>query len=53
LKLKSFFTYDNTELQGLLKKRIVRYIPIVNKLNISLSDEIKKYIEEEKDAMKK
>ncbi|MFA5916937.1 MAG: penicillin-binding protein 2 [Candidatus Gracilibacteria bacterium] len=53
LKLKQFFTYDNTELQDLLKKRIVRYIPIVNKLNISLSDDVKKYIEEEKDAIKK
>ncbi len=53
LKLKQFFIYDNTELQNLLKKRIVRYIPIVNKLNISLSDDVKKYIEEEKDAIKK
>lgn len=53
IKIKPYLTYDASELKGLLAKKTIRYIPIINKLNISLSDEIKKYIEEERDAIKK
>ncbi len=36
-----------------IRKRDLRYIPIFNKLSISISEEIKKYLDEEKDAIKK
>ncbi|MDD3302121.1 MAG: penicillin-binding protein 2 [Candidatus Gracilibacteria bacterium] len=53
LQLKPYLTYDKQELTNLLKKRNIRYISIINKLNILLSDEIKQYILDELDAIKK
>jgi hypothetical protein len=53
MKLKPYLTYEKIELHDLLVKKTIRYIPIINKLNITLSDEIEKYIIEEKDAIKK
>jgi hypothetical protein len=53
MKLISFLSYDKYELKSMLTKKTIRYIPIINKLNITLSDEIKKYISDEKDAIKK
>lgn len=53
LKIQPYLTYDKGELKDLLKKKTIRYIPIINKLNISISDDIEKYIKEERDAIKK
>nr|MDD3720282.1 penicillin-binding transpeptidase domain-containing protein [Candidatus Gracilibacteria bacterium] len=53
LKLNSFLEYDLGSIENMLKKRTIRYIPIINKLTITLSEEIEKYIKDEKDAMKK
>ncbi len=52
-KLIPYLTFEKGELKDLLKKKTIRYIPIINKLNITLSDEIEKYVLEEKDAIKK
>lgn len=45
--------WEKAELKHYIRKRALRYIPIYNKLSISLSEEIKKYLEEERDAIKK
>jgi len=44
---------EKETLKNLIKKRELRYISIISKLSISLSDEIKSYLEEEADAIKK
>lgn len=53
LKLNTILNYNLWDVEKLLVKRNIRYIPIINKLSITLSDEVEKYINEEKDAMKK
>jgi hypothetical protein len=37
----------------MLRKRDLRYIPIINKLSIHVSEYLKNYLEEEKQALKK
>lgn len=52
-KLHPYLNKDVLELEKYLIKRKIRYVPIINKLNISLSEEIEDYIKEENDARKK
>jgi hypothetical protein len=51
--LHPYLNKDVLELEKYLIKRKIRYVPIINKLNISLSEEIEDYIKEENDARKK
>jgi hypothetical protein len=37
----------------MLRKRDLRYVPIINKLSIHVSEYLKNYLEEEKQALKK
>ncbi len=54
LKLNTILKMEDVwDLENMLKKRRKRYIPIISKLSISISDEIEKYIKEENDAIKK
>ena len=45
--------WEKAELKRYIRKRDLRYIPIYNKISISLSEEIKTYLDEERDAIKK
>lgn len=53
LNFQDIFWGDIEEYKGLLKKRDIRYIPILNRISLSLYDEISNYLKDEKDAMKK
>jgi len=43
---------DESEYKNLIRKRDLRYIPIINKISLSSSEKITKYIDEEKQALK-
>ncbi len=49
--LSKIINVNEERLKFLTKKRDLRYIPIINKLSIDSSEYIKKYIEDEKDAV--
>ena len=52
-QIHSIIWWTKAELKHYIRKRDLRYIPIYNKLSIYLSEEIKKYLSEEKDALKR
>ena len=45
--------YEEDTLKHLLRKRDLRYVPIINKSSIHVSEYLKDYIEEEKQAIKR
>jgi len=51
--LVEILLYDEDEVKSLIRKRDLRYVPIINKLSISVWEEVKKYLEEENIAIKK
>lgn len=52
-QLSSILSLDSDSIQKTAKKRAVRYVPIISRISIWLTDEVKKYLDEEKQAMKK
>jgi cell division protein FtsI/penicillin-binding protein 2 len=52
-KIYKLVWMDKYDLKEKLKKRELKYIPIINKMSIWLSEEIDTYIDWEKDAIKK
>jgi len=52
-KLSAILWIDQWTIKDLITKKELRYIPIINRSSISISDEIKKFINEENEAMKK
>lgn len=52
-ELKNYLNYTIWELKNLLKPRDIKYIPIINKLSINLSEEIDEYMSDERQAIKK
>lgn len=52
-KISSIIWIEEETVKKLIKKRELRYIPIINRISISLSDEVKKFINEENEAIKK
>jgi len=52
LKLSEITWLSIEKIQSSARKRDLRYIPIINKISISVSDEIKEYIEDENQAIK-
>jgi len=52
-KLATVFPYTEEKIKYLIRKRELRYVPIINKVSIHVSEYVKKYIDEEKQALKK
>ena len=52
-ELSTIFPYTKEKLEYLLRKRDIRYIPIINKVSIHVSEYIKNYLDEEKQALNK
>jgi len=52
-KLAPIIGYDLGTLEQLLKKRDIRYIPILSKISTTISDEIENYQRDESQALKK
>jgi hypothetical protein len=52
-KLKGILNYTEKDIKYLLRKRKLRYIPILNKLDIHLIEYLKTYLKNEKLAIKK
>lgn len=52
-KLSTVFPYTKEKLKYMLRKRDIRYIPIINKVSINVSEYLKKYIKDEKEALNK
>ncbi|MBT3727361.1 hypothetical protein HOG21_07035 [bacterium] len=52
-KLSYIIPYTKKDLEYLLRQRTLKYIPIINKLSIHLSEFLKKYISDENKAIKK
>lgn len=52
-ELKTYLNLSFWELSNLLQKKEKRYIPILNRLSINISDEIEQYIKDESQAIKK
>jgi len=52
-KLYKIIWWDKAVFKKYIRKRKLKYISIYNKISISISEEIKKYLSEEKDAIKK
>lgn len=52
-KLSKILWMDIEDLKYIMRKRKLQYIPIINRLSISLSEEINSYINSEKEAIKK
>ena len=48
-----FSAFSKEDLQHLLRKRDLRYIPVINKVSIHVSEYLKKYLEEEEQAIGK
>jgi hypothetical protein len=44
---------DNEDLEYMMRKRKIRYIQILSKLSISVSEYVKTFLDEEKIAIKK
>ncbi len=51
--LASILLRTPEDIKKSLKKRDLRYVPIINKVNIWVSDDVKDFLAEEKDALKK
>ena len=52
-KLSTVFPYTKEKLEYMLRKRDLRYIPIINKVSIHVSEYLKNYLDEEKQALRK
>ena len=52
-KLSNILPYTKKKIEYLLRKRDIRYIPIINKLSIDVSEYIKNYLSDEKEALNK
>ncbi len=52
-KLSEIIWYKKEDLEYLLRKRELRYIPIINKLSIYASEFLKSHLDEEKEAIKR
>jgi stage V sporulation protein D (sporulation-specific penicillin-binding protein) len=52
-QLSSILIIPPEDIEKAAKKRAVKYIPIISRISIWLTDEVKKYLDEEKQAMKK
>lgn len=52
-KLSNILWIEQTTIKDLITKRELRYIPIITRSSISLSDEVKNFINEENEAIKK
>ncbi len=52
-KLSTILPYTKDRLEYLLRKRDIRYIPIINKVTIHVSEYVKNYLDEEKQALRK
>jgi hypothetical protein len=44
---------DSDDLEYLMRKRKIQYVPILSKLSISVSEYVRTFLEEESNAMKK
>jgi hypothetical protein len=51
--LSKYLSIPEPRIEYLIRKRDKRYIPILSKLSISSSEELTKYIDEEKEALKR
>ncbi len=52
-KLSTVLAYDATDLEYLLRKRKLKYIPVINKVSIHVSEYLKEVIDDENEAIKK
>jgi cell division protein FtsI/penicillin-binding protein 2 len=52
-KLATIIPYSKEDLEYLLRKRKLQYIPIINKVTISVSEYLKDYLNDEKGAISK
>ncbi len=52
-ELSKYLSIPEPRIEYLIRKRDKRYIPILTKLSISTSEELAKYVEEEKEALKR
>ncbi len=52
-KLAEIISVPKDDLTHLLRKRELRYVPIINKVSIHVSEYLKQYLDEEKEAIKK
>jgi cell division protein FtsI/penicillin-binding protein 2 len=52
-KLSAVTPYSKEDLENLLKKRKLQYIPIINKVSIHISEYLKEFIKEESEAINK
>jgi len=52
-KLSTVFPYTEGKIKYLIRKRELRYVPIVNKVSIHVSEYVKKYLDEERQALRK
>jgi len=52
-KLSTIMNFSKEELEYLIRKRELRYIPVINKLSINVSEYLKKYLDDEKEATRK
>lgn len=52
-KIYNIINFDKNELFHLIRKRELRYAPILNKISITASEKIKSKIKEEKDSLSK
>lgn len=52
-KLSMIFTYTKDDLEYLLRKRNSKYIPVIKKVSINVSEYLKEYIDDESEAIKK
>ncbi|PID86291.1 hypothetical protein CSB08_01365 [Candidatus Gracilibacteria bacterium] len=51
-KLYNILGYEKKELKYLIRKRKLKYVPIINKISIGTSEEIRSYLKEESRAIK-
>ncbi|MFK7780201.1 MAG: penicillin-binding protein 2 [Candidatus Gracilibacteria bacterium] len=52
-KLSPIIGYSNEDLEHLLRKRKLQYIPIINKVSIHVSEYLKEFLDDENEAIKK
>ncbi|MDP2090565.1 MAG: penicillin-binding protein 2 [Candidatus Gracilibacteria bacterium] len=52
-KLSPLLGYQKSDLEYILRKRELRYVPIFNKVSIYVSEYLKNYLDEEKEAIQK
>lgn len=52
-KLSAIISYNKEELEHLMRKRKLQYIPIINKVSIYVSEYLKEYLDDENEAISK